>query len=148
VGRAEDVTRFIKRYDPKLYCEKSREGKLCVFRKGQTIESYDVDGTIIDFVRPAPYLVFALTNDWTVNGEPCDRGLDPIYFRLQEIDVWNRDLAKESLQSIVKGKESRARAVENHIESYLLENRREFARLTNDINTSTLDKKMKLTGDN
>lgn len=148
MGRAEDVTKFVRKYDPELYCEKGREGKLCVYRKGHSVESYDLNGSVIHFVRSTPYMVFALTTDWTINGEPCDRGLDPIYFHLQETDLWKRDLAKESLSSIEKGKASRDRDTQNHIESYLSENRREFARLTNDINTSTLNKTTKNIGVN
>lgn len=142
MGRAKEVTKFIQRFDRELFCEMGREGKLCVFRKGQSVESYDVDGQVIHFIRPTPYLVFALTDDWTIHGEPREWGLMPILTRLQEIDLWNRDLAKESLESIEKGKNSRERALDNHLESFLKENRREFARLTNDINTSTLTKKI------
>ncbi len=143
MGRAEAVTSFIKRYDSKLYCEKNGEGKLCVFRTGQSIESYDVDGTSFHFVRPTPYLVIALTEDWTLNGEPRDWGTLPILAKLKRIDLWGRDLVKDSVESIEREKESNDRAVTNHIESYLSDNRREFARLTNDINTSTLNKKLK-----
>lgn len=148
MDRARVVTEFLRKYDFDLYCEKSREGKLCVYRKGRSIEAYDLDGQVLLNVRSTPYLVFALTTDWSVYGDPCDWGLDPIYFRLQEIDLWKRDLAKESLQSIEKGKKSRDRAIDNHIESYLSDNRREFASLTNDINTSTLNKNRKNIGVN
>lgn len=142
MGRAEDVTRYIRKFDSKLYCEKNRDGKLCVYREDQRIESYDFEGQVILFSRPAPYLVFALTDDWTEQGSPVDRGLLPIYFRLRQIDLWNRDLVSESIRSVEKDKESRDRAVDNHIESYLKDVRREFARRTNDINTSTLDRKI------
>jgi hypothetical protein len=144
VGRAEQVTDFIKRFDRQLYCEKGRDGKLRVFRKDQRIESYDVDGITILFTRPAPYLVFALTEDWTLNTAAIDWGLEPILARLKACDLWARDLATESIKSIEHANKSRERAVDNHIESYLIENRREFARRTNDINTSTLNRK---TGD-
>lgn len=145
MGRANAVTKFLKRFDPMLFCER-REGKLCVLRKDQRIESYVVDGNLIHFVRPAPYLILALTNDWNLNGEPCDWGLEPILARIQACDLWKRDIASESLKSIEGSRASRDRAADNHIEGFLKENRREFARLTNDINTSTLNTNMK-TGD-
>lgn len=138
MGRAEEITGFVKRFDPELYCGRNEDGKLCVYRNGSRIESYDVGETVISFVRPAPYMVLSLTTDWGVNSPPCDRGLEPIYQRLQEIDLWNRDLVREMSEKYDKDKASRNRAVDNHIESYLTDHRRDFARATNDINTSTL----------
>lgn len=140
MGRAEDITSFIKRYDAKLYCEKNGEGKLCIFRMGESLESYDVDGTTYHFVRPTPYLVFALTDDWSLSGAPADWGSLPILAKLKRSDLWQRDIMRASLESGEKAKASRDREADNHIESYLSDNRREFARITNDINTSTLNK--------
>lgn len=142
MGRAEQVTEYIRKYDDKLFCAKNAEGKLCVYRKDQVVDWYEYEERALGFVRPAPYLVFALTDDWTVCGRPVDRGLLPIYLRLRQIDLWNRDLVKDSIDSIERDKASRDRAVDNHIESFLKDNRREFARRTNDINTSILDKKI------
>lgn len=142
MGRAQVITEHIRRFDPLLFCEKQRDGKLCVYRKDQRIESYDVDGNVIHFVRPAPYLVFALTDTWNLSGAPRDWGIEPILHKLKGCDLWARDIAKESMESVVKDKESKDRAVDNHIESFLKENRREFARRTNDIVTGTLNKKI------
>lgn len=140
VGRAEVITSFVKRHDPELYCEKNGDGKLCVYRKGFKVESYDVHGTLVHFVRPAPYMVLSLTTDWGVNSEPCDRGLLPILHRLNEIDLWNRDLVKEISETYDRDAKSRERAVDNQIESYLIDHRREFASVTNDILTHSVDK--------
>lgn len=142
MGRVKQITEYVRKYDDKLFCAKNAEGKLCVYRKENVVDWYEYEGCAIGFVRPAPNLIFALTDDWTVKGKPVDRGLTPIYFRLQQIDIWKRDLAKESIDSVEKDKASIDRAVDNHIESFLIENRREFARRTNDINTSTLNKKI------
>jgi hypothetical protein len=133
VGRAEVVTSYIRRFDPLLSCERSGDGKLCIYRKDQRIESYDVDGVVIHFVRPAPYLVFALTDNWNIHGNRVDWGIEPIMKRLKECDLWSRDLAKESMESIEKAKASDDRAAENHIESYLKDIRKSFARATDDI---------------
>lgn len=142
MGRAKVVTSYIKRFDPLLFCEKSGDGKLCVYRKGQRIESYDVDGVVIGFVRPAPYLVLSLTDTWNLNGKPREWGIEPIMNRLRMSDTWSRDVAKESIESIEKFDESKERAIDNHIESYLKDVRREFAGVTNDINTANLNKKI------
>lgn len=121
-----------------LFCER-RDGKLCVLRKDQRIESYEFNGATIHFVRPAPYLVFALTDDWTVYGRAVDWGLEPILKKVRACDLWVRDLVSESIASMDRTKESRDRDVTNHIESYLSDNRREFARRTNDIRTANLN---------
>lgn len=140
MGRADDITKAIKSHDRELYCEKNREGKLCVYRKGSRIESYDVNGHVIDFVRPAPNFVFALTDNWRTTGIPVEWGIVPILERLKAIDLWNRDLAGECIQSTIKEIESRDRARKNSTESFLMEFRRQFARATNEINTANLAK--------
>ncbi len=137
------VSSFLKRFDPLLFVEQ-REGKLCVFRKGQRIESYDVDGNLIHFVRPDPYLVFALTEDWTSYSAPRDWGLEPIFKKLRECDIWARDIAKEAIESMEKSQKSRDRARDNHIESFLKDNRREFAKITNDIRTANMNTKLEI----
>jgi hypothetical protein len=139
VGRADVITEFIKRHDPLLYVDR-REGKLCALRRGKRIESYDVDGVGIDFVRPAPHFVFALTENWSMDSRPVDWGLEPILQRLKDIDLWNRDLVSEQEKLYDKNKASRDRALDNHIESYLKDHRRDFARATNDVSTANMNK--------
>jgi hypothetical protein len=141
VDRASVITSYIKRFDSLLFCEKSGDGKLCIYRKDQRIESYDVDGVVIHFVRSAPYLVLALTDTWNINGSPRDWGIEPILNRLRMSDTWSRNVAEESIKSIERHNESKDRAIDNHIESFLKDKRREFARITNDINTANLEKK-------
>jgi len=140
VGRAEVITSYIRRFDSLLFCEKSGDGKLCIYRKGQRIESYDVDGVVIHFVRPAPYLVLALTDTWNLHGKSRDWGIEPILRRLRECDLWSRDLAKESIESIEAHNASKDREVDNHIESYLKDIRKPFARATDDLVVGSLIK--------
>lgn len=140
MGRAETITRAIKRHDRELYCEKNREGKLCVYRKGSRVEPYDVNGHLINFVRPAPYFVFALTENWKTNGVPVEWGIVPILERLKAIDLWNRDLAEECIRSTEKTTQAIERDRKNSTESFLKEFRTQFARATNGVNTANLDK--------
>lgn len=140
MGRMDDVTKFVKRFDPMLYCDSHAEGKLCVFRKSKRVESYDVGGLMIDFIRPAPYFVFALTDNWLLTGNPVDRGLEQIRDRLMKIDLWSRDLVKEIADRQEEISQSRSRDVDNHIESYLLDHRKEFARASNDVLTHSMKK--------
>lgn len=139
MGRAERVSKAVKRYDPKLYCER-REGKLCVLRKSSRVETYDVDGLLIDFVRPAPSFVFALTHNWKMNGEPVEWGLLPIIERLRMNDLWSRDLADECIRATEKATESKEREKASNNEAFLKDFRRQFAKATDGINTANLAK--------
>lgn len=142
MGRAERITSVIRKHDPMLYCE-SRDGKLCVFRKSQRIESYEINGVTIQFVRPAPFFIFALTTDWRMDSPPADWGLVPLVNRLKEIDLWNRDLAEE----IIRQEEDRAAVAKkdfrNESEAFLKDYRSEFADTFNDVRVSNMDKKDK-----
>lgn len=143
MGRAERITKTIKHHDALLYCERSKEGKLCVYRKSNRVESFRLDDekSVLHFVRPAPHFVFALTHDWKLSGQEVDWGLEPIMARLKAIDLWNRDLAGECIRGEEKRLESLARDRQNNVESFLLDFRRQFQKTFNDVNTSTMEKK-------
>lgn len=142
MGRAERVTSVISEHDPKLYCE-GRDGKLCIFRRSQRIESYDYDGMTINFVRPAPFFIIALTDDWRMSGTPVDWGLVPIMNRLREIDLWNRDMASEIIRKEEEVSRINEKDFKNNGEAFLKDYRREFARTFNDVRTSNMSKKDK-----
>lgn len=139
MGRAKQITSFIRRYDPELYCE-GKDGMLCIYRKSQRIESYDFEGTVIHYVRPAPFFIFALTHDWSATGRPVDWGCLPILERLQQCDLHKRDMASEIERQEEKRTEEVARERANKTEDLFKDMRKTFAKATNDINTSTLKK--------
>lgn len=141
MGRTERISRVVKTYDPKLYCERSGEGKLCVYRKSSRIETYDVDGQSIQFVRPTPYFVFALTHNWKMNGRPVEWGIEPILARLNAIDLWKRDLAGESIQNSEDYSANKERDLHNSVESFLYEFRSQFKETFKDVNTASMKKK-------
>lgn len=142
MGRAERITAQVKLRDRELYCERDKEGKLCVYRKSLRWEIYRLkNGIALQFARPAPHFIFALTHNWAMNGRPVDWGIEPILARLKAIDLWNRDLASDIIAEEEKTLESAARARTNSTESFLLDFRKQFARTFNDVNTSTLAKK-------
>lgn len=142
MGRAERITKAIKRHDRLLYCEERGEGKLCVFRESSRVESYRLDDeSVLHFVRPAPFFIFALTDDWSMNGRPVEWGELPIMNRLRAMDLWNRDLASDIIDQETKHRKSIERERQNTIESFLLDYRRKFAKTFDDVNTSTMTKK-------
>lgn len=142
MGRAERITRAIKLHDPLLYCERGEEGKLCIYRMSERVESHRLDDeSVLHFVRPTPYFVFALTDNWRLAGEPRDWGIEPIMARLKALDLWNRDLAGDLIAAEMKERESLERERQNSIESFLLDFRKQFQKTFDGVNTANMDKK-------
>ena len=125
--RLQLINETVRGYDRKLYAKR--------FDK-----PYGVMGIFRDS-KPTPHLIFALTDDWTVKGKPVQWGIDPILNRLRAHDLWNRgDIAGQLDEERSKADASSRRSLRNSIESFLYEFRSQFARATNEINTSTLEK--------
>lgn len=145
MGRAEHITSVIKSHDYMLYCERSMDGKLCVYRKGTRVETYYLDdSTVVHSVRSTPHFIFALTDTWKMDGRPVDWGIEPIMARLKAIDLWNRDLAGEIEEREKRDEKSRERAARNSIEDFLYDFRSQFKKTFNDVNTASLDKRKRV----
>lgn len=141
MGRAERVSTFVKKHDPKLYCRRNTEGKLCIYRESYRWESYLMDEKLLHFARPAPHFIMALTHNWHLHGRDVDVGLDPILARLQEMDLHNRNIAEELIKNYEKNDLAKERQLRNQNEDFLREFRPQFARTFNDVNTSSLGKR-------
>lgn len=140
MGRAEHITHHIKSHDHKLYCGKHETGVLCIFRESQRTETYDIDGDVIHFIRPAPHFVSALTHDWSLKGRPVDWGILPIMKRLDDLDLWKRDLVGEIEKNDSKKKEAEKRDLQNKSEDFLSDYRSTFKKAFADVNVSSLEK--------
>lgn len=140
MGREQEITRDIKRHDPKLYCERNKEGTLCIFREGTTYDAYDVDGNALYVSRPTPHFVFALTDNWTTNGRPVPWGIEPIRARLKAIDLWSRELAEDLIGEYEKDEIAQERELDNSIEAFVKDFRSQVKKTFSDFNTSTLGK--------
>lgn len=95
---------------------------------------------MIHFIRPAPHFVFALTDNWKLQGISVDWGIDPIMNKVRECDLWQRNLAEESIRSVEKGMESKKRDLKNNNEAFIKDWRRPFAKMFNDYNISSMKK--------
>lgn len=138
--RVERVTKHLKRFDNKLYCDTDSEGTPRVCRKSVRWEIYDVNGVDILFARPTPHVIFYLTNNWKKSGHPVEWGVDNILHKLRFGDTHNRDLVSEIEKQDLEEKKSHERFLDNYTEGFCKEYRREFADSVNDINVSTMDK--------
>lgn len=142
MGRAEQITRHLKLHDAKLYCDKNREGTLCVYRQSKRYDAFDFEGNVVLFSRPTPHFIFALTHNWTTYGKPVDWGIEPIMHKLKSGDLHQRDkLAEEMIQEYERENMREERDRSNKNEAFLKDFRKQFAKTFNDVNTSTLEKK-------
>lgn len=138
--RVERVTKHLKRFDPKLYCDIDSEGTPRVCRHSVRLEVYDVDGVEVLFARPTPHVIFYLTNNWKKTGFPVEWGVDNILNKLRFGDTHNRDLVGLIEKQDLEEKKSHERFLDNYTESFCKEYRREFAKATDGIRVANADK--------
>lgn len=120
----------MKGYDKYLFAKREMNGAIHIHRKDPNNSA-------------APYhMVFALTDNWNARGKPRDWGLEVILARLRAMDLWRDETEVERInKQFEKTEQENERDLKNNIESFLKEFRRQFARATDGINTSTLEKK-------
>lgn len=140
--RVTSLNRLVKGYDPKLYAKRASNGMVQVYRDSVKWESYILGGAMLHYSTPNPHLIFCLTDNWSVRGRPVEWGLEPVYGRLQMIDDYNRaeSVVDELERQEQKQRELDARAQSNDIRARAADMRKDFAKATNDINTSTIAK--------
>lgn len=130
MGRVNEITRAVKRYDSLLYAQETHRGRIDIYRKSQ-------------FGCNPPHLVLSLTDTWSVHGTPREWGIEVILDRLRANDLWRDDSFVENfIKDQEKHAESKERARRNNLEGFLGEMHSSFKKHTGDINTALMDKKM------
>lgn len=93
------------------------------------------------FARDWADVIIPVTDNWNESGMPVDWGIEPILSQLQKQDSWRDDGDYDRFcRARQARKEDKARAFKNEVKAIAADCRTEFARATNDINTSTLEK--------
>lgn len=134
------LTQELRKYDSKLYAHRASNGMVQVFRKGERVGDCDFDIESGPSGRPS-YLLFALTENWTLQSVPKDWGIEPVMLHLREMDGWGSALTLEDIRKQREANElNRKRATRNENRARAMDVRRDFAKAVNDINTSTLEK--------
>lgn len=135
------MNRLVRTHDPDLYVKRAGNGTLCVMKRRVSWESYEFAGALLHYSRIFDDLVLPLTDDWQATGQPVEWGMEPVYWKLQELDGHRDDTGYDKF---VKEREQKRankdRAFKNEVRARAYDLRKDFARATNDINTSTLDK--------
>lgn len=134
------LTKHLKGHDRKLFCKRMRSGAYGVFRESVRWETFAYESGVLSYLRPADHFIFALTHDWRSDGKPVDWGIEPVLEKIKASDSHQRDIAAEAIESYERLKEKKAKQVSSNAEAFFSDYRREFARSTNHLNTSTMEK--------
>lgn len=144
-ARLRQLNRHIKNYDGDLYVARTEQGMVQVMRKSYRWDEFDFDGKTVKYLRPQPQPILPLTEDWKYSGRPVEWGIEPIMQRLKDMDAWRDDSYFDAMKKRREDKElDEQRIKRNNIRAWAADMRRDFAKSTNDINTSTLDKNVDL----
>jgi hypothetical protein len=125
--REIELTRELRKHKRDLFCARGDDGKLHIYQ-----DRY-----------PDKVIVCSLTHNWQTTGDPVEWGVLPILNRLKAHDLASdggMEFWQELMKNYEKLDEAKDRDLRNSIESFLLDFRPQFARATNDINTSGLAK--------
>lgn len=122
------LTRALKGHDSHLFAQESKPGRVDVYRASRTFDA-------------APHYIFSLTEDWSLHGRPVEWGVDVVVNRIKAHDLWRDDQFVENwIKQHEADQESERRTFRNSVESFLYDFRRQFAKATNEVNTSCLKK--------
>lgn len=135
------VTREVKSYSRDLYADRSPNGAVQIYRNKTRWESFEFNGATIHVSRNQPQLILNLTHDWSARGKPVEWGLEPIASRIREIDNHRDDtIYDRMIKENARLDEIKQQSKFNEMKAAAADCRREFAKATNDINTSSLEK--------
>lgn len=129
MSRIRELTLALRSHDSCLYAQETKLGRIDVMRKSSYGET-------------PPHFLFALTDDWKPTGRPVPWGIEVVINRIKAQDLWRDDtLVEQLIAANTKAEEAKDRDFRNSVESFLYEFRPQFHKATNEINTSTLEKK-------
>lgn len=130
------IAKALKAHDSKLYVLKTPKGVLQIYREPEKSLGLEPDysGSI-----PTPMLVLCLTDTWKWDGKPVEWGIEPIMHQLRSMDSWGASVDfKTMVANRERAEADEARQRTNEYRAVAADMRRDFAKATNDINTSTI----------
>jgi hypothetical protein len=85
-------------------------------------------------LRPNPQFILALTDNWKLDGNPVDWGVEPLGRMLRSMDAWNNDsYFSEMVKRREMEEEDRNRMRMNEFRAIAADSRRDFAKATNEF---------------
>lgn len=137
-SRVRAITKEVSAYDRKLYAARNHKKQICIYRKSVRFLPFSFGEHTLLYSVDSPHLIFALTDTWNERGNSVDWGIEPIMARLRAYDLWNNPgFTEEYMKGLQKEEESKERALDNSIESYLLDYRRLFAKVGDEFNMAS-----------
>lgn len=136
------LTRELKRFDSKLYAKKGDGGKVLIMREFIHMKPTRIDTESYVF-HPTreDFLIFALTDNWSMQGVPVTWSSLNVIKRLQEIDSWSHDVLGSVRSHNEKVQASKERDFSNNAEAFFSDNYRQFQKQFSDVNTANMDLK-------
>lgn len=139
--RVRRLSDLVQGYDRDLYAFRASNGMLQIHRKANRLEASDYNQEEPQLAHLNPQFILALTDTWTLDGQPVEWGLEPLMCKLKEMDSWRSDTEIKGLRrKRERAKEIQANSKRNESRAMAADLRRDFAKATNEINTSTLEK--------
>lgn len=140
--KLRQMNRLLKRYDSDLVSRRYMDGALAILRKRRGYDFYRMPGDcVLWFGFDWEQLVLPLTDNWIETGKPVDWGIEPILAQMQKIDGWRDDSDYDRFcEDRQRRRDNKQRAFRNEMRARAYDLRRDFARATNDINTSSLNR--------
>ena len=131
----------LKKHDPLLYALKTNSGMRQVWRKAEKKDAAYAGFTEETETSSPCQFILALTEDWKLTGHAVEWGIEPVMQKILEMDSWRDDSTLSQIRKErERQKDIREQSRRNDLKARALDMRRDFARATNDINTSTLEK--------
>lgn len=139
-SRVRVLNKHLKDYDKDLVAMRLGD-RINVYRYTNYWETFEWEDKRYYYAKRFPQFILSLSHNWLADGSPVDWGIEPLMRKIREMDQWRDDSMYENL---VKERERKdellKREQRNVIKAAAYDLRAEFAKATNDINTSTLDK--------
>ncbi len=138
--RVKRLTEELKKHDRTLKAVRTNTGMIQVWRTAERWSAADLIDGESDDSQPMQFIA-ALTDNWNVTGKPIDLGIDPLMWKIQSMDSWNKGSMLDDMRKKRElAKEDRKRIIANENKARAYDLRKDFAKAVNEINTSTLDK--------
>lgn len=137
--RVSRLTQELRKHDRSLKAIRTNTGMIQVWRQAEHWSAAElIDG---ESTHSSPMqLITALTDTWKVDGNPIDLGIEPLMRKIQYMDSWNKVGVLDELRKRREMEsEERKRQNKNENMAIAADLRKDFAKVTNDINTSSLD---------
>lgn len=137
--RVERLTQELKGHDKMLFATKTNTGMVQVWRRADRWAAADLLHEESGHSQPMQFIL-ALTDSWKLDGNPVDRGIEPVLYKIRQMDSWNKGSQLDAMRRRRDAeKEDQDRQKRNETRAIAADLRSEFARSVNDINTAGLD---------